>query len=219
MTVYPLMKAEIFHINTGKPDHRETTDTLCRALREGSVIAYPTETFYGLGASILCEKAIERIFVIKGREKGKPLPVIIPGPDSLHDLCSEIPGIALALMDKFWPGGLTLIFRASKVVSPLITGGSSKIGVRVSSNPIAQEIVSTLGTPIIATSANITGEPGCTTAQEVLERLGTRIDYIVDGGRTEGMEASTVLDLTLTPPRIVREGVVREENLNPILSP
>jgi L-threonylcarbamoyladenylate synthase len=212
------MKAKIYQLNPQKPD-REIIEMVCDSLAKGAIVSYPTETFYGLGASIHSDEAIERIFTIKGREEGKPLPLIIPDRDILKELSLEIPGIALSLIEKFWPGGLTLIFWASPGVSPRITGGTGKIGVRISSHPIAQKIVSILKVPITATSANLSGEKNCSTAQEVSDLLGDKIDIILDGGKTEGILSSTVLDLTQTPPKILREGVIGKEKISPYFSP
>jgi L-threonylcarbamoyladenylate synthase len=212
------MKAKVYQVNPQKLD-RETIEVVCDALTKGAIISYPTETFYGLGASIYSPTAIERIFTLKGRAEGKPLPVIIPDRSTLEALTTDVPGIALTLMKKFWPGGLTLIFWASPCVSPRITGGTGKIGVRISSHLIAQQIASTLNSPLTATSANLSGEKNCSTAQEVYDILGDKIDIIIDGGKTEGILPSTVLDLTQTPPRIVRAGVIGEEWISPYLAP
>jgi L-threonylcarbamoyladenylate synthase len=210
------MKAKTFQLNPYKPD-RAIMSEVCSSLAQGLIVSYPTETFYGLGASIYSESALEKIFAIKGREGGKPLPIIIPDRTSLEELTSNIPDIANVLIKKFWPGGLTLIFRASPRVSPLITGGTGTIGVRISSHPLAQQIVSTLGMPITATSANLSGGKTCSTAQEVYDILSDKIDIIIDGGRTEGLLPSTILDLTQTPPRIVREGIIGEDKIHPHL--
>jgi L-threonylcarbamoyladenylate synthase len=211
------MKAKIYQMNPQKPD-RGIIAMTCDALAQGAIISYPTESFYGLGASAYDESAVEKIFMIKGREEGKPLPVIIPDLKTLSELTADIPGIARVLIEKFWPGGLTLVFRSSPQVSLRITGGTQKIGVRISSHPIAQAIVSTLKIPIVATSANLSGENTCSTAQEVYNILGDKIDIIIDGGKTEGVLPSTVLDLTQTPPLIVREGIISGEKINPYLS-
>lgn len=187
---------------------------VCDSIKRGAIVSYPTETFYGLGASIYSEAAIERIFTLKGREEGKPLPLIISDRNTLRELTTDVPGIAFSLMEKFWPGGLTMIFWASPLVSPRITGGTGKIGVRISSHPIAHQIVSILNSPLTATSANRSGEKTCSTAQEVSDILGDTLDIIIDGGITEGALPSTVLDLTQTPPRILREGVIGKEKIS-----
>lgn len=211
------MKVKIYHMNPYQPDPGIVT-LICDSLRGGAVISYPTETFYGLGASIQDESALERIFMIKGREQGKPLPLIIPDNRILSELTSNLPGIAQVLIEKFWPGGLTLILWSSPHVSSRITGETKKIGVRISSHPIAQAIVSVLKIPITATSANLSGKNPCSTAQEVYDTFGDKIDIIIDVGKTEGSLPSTVLDLTQTPPLILREGIITSEKISPYLS-
>jgi L-threonylcarbamoyladenylate synthase len=125
----------------------------------------------------------------------------------------QIPPVALRLIEKFWPGGLTLVFRASSKVSPLLTGGTQKIGIRLSSHPVATALARTIDAPISGTSANISGLPGCRNAQEVLESLGSGVDLILDGGETAGKVGSTVLDVTEQPPRILREGIILREQI------
>jgi len=178
-------------------------------LRAGGVIAYPTETLYGLAAYAGNERAIERIFAIKGRNFDKPIPLIIGNEKALDPLVSEIPERALQLMKTFWPGPLTLIFNASDRVSTRLTAGTGKIGIRLSSNKIARHLATHLNGAITATSANISGEGGISSAKEVLHVLGDRIDALIDGGDTPGGPGSTVLDVTCDPPVVLREGIIR----------
>lgn len=210
------MKAKIYKIN---PTHPEQTiiNLACEFLKEGSVIAYPTETYYGLGVHISNESALEKIFKIKGRKLRKPLPLLIPHKKILKELTVEIPHVAEILMEKFWPGALTLIFWASSQISPLITGGTQKVGVRISSNPIAQAIVSSINAPLTATSANLSGNDACKTAQEVSRMLGNKLDLIIDGGQTNAHQPSTILDLTQSPPQILREGIIPFKKIAPYL--
>ena len=133
-------------------------------LEAGGVIAFPTETFYGLAADAMNEKAIDRIFEIKGRSFNNPIALIITKADDLDLLTDNIPEEAKRLMAEFWPGPLTLVFMASPSVNPRLTAGTGKIGVRISSNPIAQALAAGLGRPITATSANLSGGRECTTA-------------------------------------------------------
>jgi L-threonylcarbamoyladenylate synthase len=177
-------------------------------LASGSIIAYPTETFYGLGADATNEKAIEKIFTIKGRNFKNPVSLIIGQADDIHSLVQDVPPTAKKLMAAFWPGALTIVFSATDKISPLLTAGSGKIGLRVSSHPCAREIVQILKRPITATSANLTGEPECALASEVAEQIGNKIDAIVDWGKTKGDKASTIIDVTCTPPVILRKGAI-----------
>lgn len=179
-------------------------------LRKGRVVAYPTETFYGLGADAGNERAIEKIFSIKGRQFNNPIPLIIGDRDELDSLVTEIPEAAQRLIHVFWPGPLTLVFRASKNVSPRLTANTGLIGIRISSHPIARSLARSLGAPLTATSANFSGQKESTTAHEVARTLGSLIDGIVDGGQTRGNKGSTVVNIAVDPPLILRVGVITE---------
>ena len=183
-------------------------------LRAGGVVAYPTETFYGLGADALNAKAVDRIFRIKGRNFHNPLPVIISRLEDLKFIAESIPEKAHPLMEKFWPGPLTLIFRASPAVPPGLTASTGKIGVRISSHPIAAALCLALGCPLVATSANPSGAKEITSAQEVQEALESLVDTVINGGPTPGGLGSTILDVTADPPLVLREGAIPLSELN-----
>ncbi len=199
---------EILTIDPLAPD-TSLIDRGVKILRDGGVIAYPTETLYGLAADAGNERAIERIFAIKGRNFDKPIPLIIGNEKALDPLVSEIPERALQLMKTFWPGPMTLIFHASESVSTRLTAGTGKIGIRLSSHEIARSLAAGLHGAITATSANISGEGGISSAKEVLNILGDRIDALIDGGDTPGGPGSTVMDVTADPPVVLREGIIR----------
>ena len=179
----------------------------------GGIVAYPTETFYGLGADATNEKAIEKIFAVKGRNFNNPISLIIGQADDIHPLVQDVPEAARKLMKTFWPGALTIVFLAANNVSPLLTAQSGKIGLRVSSHPGAQGIVQKLKRPLTATSANLTGAPECTRASEVAEQIGDKIDAIIDLGPTPGAAGSTIIDITCDPPVILREGVISRKTI------
>ena len=194
-------------IDPGKPDEEKLAEAV-RVLREGGVVAFPTETFYGLGADARNEAAVEKIFRIKGRNFRNPLSVIVANDREVIPLVEEIPATATILMQTFWPGPLTLIFRAAPSVSSRLTGGTGKIGIRVSSHPIARFLAAGLAGPLTATSANPSGGPECSSADAVIRVLGDLPDAVIDGGETPGGAGSTILDVTLFPPRILREGAI-----------
>lgn len=198
---------EVLKIDPRNPDELMIARAV-EILTEGGVIAYPTETFYGLGADGENEEAIKKIFLIKKRDRKNPIPVIIGDENSLRYLVADIPEIGHALIKNFWPGPLTLVFRASQNVSPLLTAGTGKIGIRISSHPIATLLARRLSHPLTATSANISDAEECTTAEEVLHHLGDRIDAVIDGGETPGGKGSTIIDITKTPPVFLRKGAV-----------
>jgi len=184
-----------------------------KLLKEGRVLAFPTETFYGLACDGKNEEAVENLFLIKGRSFGKPIPVIIADREALSGIAAQVPRAAEALMGAFWPGPLTLVLKALPGISPRLTAGSGKIGVRLSSHPLARELARGLGGPVTATSANLAGERECSSAAEVLAALGDRIDGVIDGGRTPGGKGSTLVDVTGEPPVILREGVIPPDRI------
>jgi L-threonylcarbamoyladenylate synthase len=188
-------------------------------LAGGGIIAYPTETFYGLGADATNQKAIEKIFAVKGRNFKNPISLIIGKPDDIYPLVQDIPESAQKLIAAFWPGALTIIFQASDKISPLLTAGSGKIGLRVSSHPLALKISQKLKRPLTATSANLSGVPECTQAFEVAEQIGDKLDAIVDGEQTQGGKASTLIDVTCTPPVILREGAICRQLIEKCINP
>lgn len=177
-------------------------------LISGGVIAYPTETFYGLGVDATNEKAIQKIFAVKGRDFKNPVSLIIGRPEDLYPLVKTVPEIAKKLMAEFWPGALTIVFSAADIVSPMLMAGTGKIGLRVSSHPLALKLVQKIKRPLTATSANLSGAPECSTVSEIIEQTGDKIDAILDGGQTEGGKTSTLIDVTSNPPVILRDGAI-----------
>lgn len=194
-------------INPENPEPERIEEAVA-ILESNGVIAFPTETLYGLGADARNESAIEKIFEIKGRDFRNPILVVIGDAGHLDDFTEDVPAAARKLMEKFWPGPLTIIFKATRVVSPKLTAGSGKIGIRLTSHPIARELSCRLGGPLTATSANLSGAPDCSSAQEVLFQLEGRIDGLVDGGRTPEGIGSTIVDTTVSPVKVLREGAI-----------
>ncbi|WP_094228284.1 L-threonylcarbamoyladenylate synthase [Methanolobus psychrotolerans] len=201
----------IFHISgSDNGDHLKEAG---RILREGGTVAFPTETVYGLGADALNEVAVMQIFEAKGRPADNPLIVHVDSKESCMKLVRSIPDKALILMDRFWPGPLTLVLERNEVVPDVTTGGLDTVAVRIPGNRIALELIRHSGTPIAAPSANISGKPSPTTAEHVLHDLSGKIDAIVDGGEVViGLE-STVIDMTSAVPAILRPGKISKEEL------
>jgi len=186
----------------------EAIGQAAEVIRGGGVVAYPTETVYGLGALALHEAAAEQIYGLKQRQRYKPLSILIEDPSELEGLVQTIPNSARALMARFWPGPLTLLFLVAGHLPSILTGRGGKLGVRVSSHPVARELVRAVGAPITATSANRSGAPSCRTGEEVLGQLGGQLELILDGGLTPGSEGSTIADVTVEPPKIIRVGAI-----------
>jgi len=183
----------------------------------GGIIAYPTETFYGLGADATNERAVKKIYKIKGRNFINPISIIIGRTENLYLLVESVSSAAQKLIQAFWPGALTIIFKASDGVLPVLTAGTGKIGVRVSGSNAAQVIAQKLGHPLTATSANLSGKPECSRASEVAKQIGNKIDAIVDFGPTIGDKVSTIIDVTCNPPKILREGTITRQSIENIL--
>lgn len=180
-----------------------------RLIREGGVVAYPTDTVYGLGCNAFNDAAVLRVFELKRRPRSEALPVLIADPADLTDrLVASVPEAARRLMQRFWPGALTLIFRKAPWVQSILTAGGEQIAIRLPDHPIPRSLVRAAGVPLVGTSANVHGSMEPVTAQHVAFELGDRLDLILDGGRTRLGRPSTVVDVTVDPPRVVREGAV-----------
>ena len=182
-------------------------------IKSGGVVAIPTESFYGLAVNPTDIKAIHRLFEVKKRRGDQPILILIPSVEHLDQCVIHVPEIARQLMNDFWPGGLTLIFEAKPNLPQELTAGTGKIGVRLSSHPVPTALAQAVGGPITGTSANISGQPACSSAKEVLQNLGEVVDLILDGGETAGGKGSTVLDVSVDPPVLVREGMVGREQI------
>ncbi|MFQ5672363.1 MAG: L-threonylcarbamoyladenylate synthase [Nitrospinales bacterium] len=191
--------------------------TIRGVLEAGGVIAFPTDTFYGLGADPGNERAVKKIFRIKRRPAHKPLLILVASRKQAAAVVEEIPPDAETLMQALWPGPLTLLLRARPVLPQSLTAGSGKIGVRLPASPFARQLIEHLGHPLTAPSANISGAENIRTATEVRQALGSTLDLIVDGGPTPGGKASTILDTTLSPPELLREGQITREHIETIL--
>jgi len=183
------------------------------------LVAFPTETVYGLGANALDPHAVARIFAAKGRPTDHPLICHIASADDLAPLVAEVTPLAQALADAFWPGPLTLVLPRSATVPDAVTGGRDTVAVRVPDHPLALELLRTFGGPVAAPSANRFGRPSPTRANDVRDELGDTVDVILDGGPCAIGVESTVLDLTSDPPQVLRPGGVSVEQIEAIIGP
>jgi L-threonylcarbamoyladenylate synthase len=192
--------------------HDAAYDEIVAFLRRGGIIAFPTDTAYGLGVDPYSEAAVDRLFTVKGRSESKPILLLV---DSLAmaESVSRPPRSFRDVVEKFWPGPLTLIVPARSELPMKVTAGTHTIGLRWPVAPFANNLVHRFGRPITATSANRSGEPGTVTADEVRVQLGDSIDALIDGGALPARGGSTLLDLTTDPPVVLREGPVRFETL------
>ena len=177
-------------------------------LNGGGVVAFPTETYYGLAVDPLNPLALNHLFSLKQRDISKPILTLVDDRASLSFLAQDIPIIYEPLMKEFWPGPLTLIFQARLNLPTLLTAGTSTIGVRHSSHPFARQLLRAFGRPLTATSANISGYAAAVDAYEVKTQFGSKIDVIFDGGRTPGTVGSTIIGLEGDRLKLIREGVI-----------
>ncbi len=178
-------------------------------LRAGGLVAFPTETVYGLGANATDAEAVSRIFSAKQRPASDPLIVHIASPEQLDQVTRFIPDLARTLAARFWPGALTLVLQRGAAVPSNVSAGRTTVAVRMPNHPIARALIQTADLPVAAPSANTFSRPSATSAQHVLDDLNGRVDIILDGGTTPIGVESTVLDLTVDPPVILRPGASR----------
>ena len=195
----------------------EAFSDAAKALRDGKLVAFPTETVYGLGADALNQDAVKRIYEAKGRPSDNPLIVHIAEVYKLKELVAEIPETAALLIEAFWPGPLTMVFKKSNLVPDIITAGLDTVAVRMPASPIAQRLIKEAGVPVAAPSANISGRPSPTTSKHVIDDLNGRIEYIINGGPCQVGVESTVLDVTTDIPVVLRPGGVTLEMLEKVL--
>lgn len=210
------MKTKIIKIDANNPDLSKIKVT-ARIIRKGGLVGFPTETVYGLGANALNAKAILKIFKAKNRPQDNPLIVHIADRKEIYRLAESVSKKVEKLINKFWPGPLTLLLKKSKIVPYAVTGGLDTVAIRMPAHPTALSLIKLSETPIAAPSANFAGRPSPTTAKHVLEDLEGRIDAVIDGGKTKIGVESTVLDMTGKYPTILRPGGVTAEELKKVL--
>ena len=195
------------------PAGKEAIDVAARILAEGGLVAFPTDTVYGVGAHAFQPDAVERIYVAKIRPRDKAIPILLARADDLVLVAEGITETAWLLAERFWPGGLTLILPRKANVPDVVSASGSTVAVRVPDHSVVLALIAALGAPLAATSANLSGRPSSVTAQEVEAELGGRIELILDGGQCPGGIPSTVLDLTADPPAILRAGAIGVEEI------
>ena len=192
-------------------------DRAAEILRSGGLVALPTETVYGLGANGLDEDAVARIFEVKGRPQDNPLILHVAAAEDLTSWCRDIPAEAWALTERFWPGPLTLVLKRRPSVPLRVTAGLETVAMRCPDHPLTREVLRRAGVPVAAPSANLSGKPSTTTAQHCIHDLWGKVEAILDGGACRVGVESTILDLSVTPPRVLRPGGVTLEQLRRLL--
>jgi len=205
----------IIKVNLQAPDF-SAIQKAGEVIKRGGIVIFPTDTVYGLGCSAFHIPSIKNIFRIKKRSIHKPLPVFINGPDQLAGLISgRISSLAKELIEVFWPGALTLILPANDQVPDLVTGGSKRIGVRMPQCKLVLDLISLTQLPLIGTSVNVSGKAMPNAMSRVIDKWEYKVDLILNAGDKEKVCASTVVDLTVCPPKIIREGAIGTKRLYP----
>lgn len=179
-----------------------------QVLKKGGIVAYPTESFYGLGVMANDEVALKRLYKIKKRPLEKAMPVIVGNNDVLKAIVKSIPPQAEKLMEKFWPGPLTMIFESKDTLSRLLTGDKDRVAIRIPGNSFALYLARASNFPITATSANPSGRLPAQKPNKITDYFGEDIDLVIDQGETPGGKPSTIIDVTVTPPRVLRRGII-----------
>jgi len=188
------------------------------ALKRGEVIVFPTETFYGLGADVFNESAVERVVSLKGRDPENPISIIATDREMLRDVVTDVPTAARKLIDRFWPGPLTLVLPGKKNLPAPLLNQYGGVGVRISSHPLAASLTRELGHPITATSANPSGKEPARTVAEAKSYFSGRLEVFLDGGRLEGRKGSTVVEIVRGKLRIIRAGEITLADLEKALA-
>ena len=207
---------KLLKINPQNPDTKLLNKAADVVLNNG-VIGYPTETIYGLGANALSDVAINKVFDIKKRDKNKPILIIAYNIDQVKDLIEDHPQLAICLEKAFWPGPLTIIFKASAHINEKLSGFENTIGIRIPDNKICLKLLQICKVPLTSTSANISGEMNSLNANDVINNLGDKLDVVIDGGDAKSNIPSTVLDLSEEMPIIRREGVIKKNEIEQII--
>ena len=211
------MKTILAKVDLRQPEAMEIIQTAAKILQEGGLVAFPTETVYGLGGNGLDNSACEKIYLAKGRPSDNPLILHISEFEELKPIVREISPAAQKLMDAFWPGPLTMVFPKSDIVPEKATGGLDTVAVRFPNHPVARAIIHAAGLPIAAPSANSSGKPSPTRASHVEFDLNGKIDMIVDGGAAEWGLESTIVDVSGEVPMILRPGAVTKEMMEEVV--
>ena len=208
---------KIIRIDPVNPQHDLIVEA-ARVLKRGGIVVFPTSFIYGLGADAFNEDAIDRVFRIKKRPHNKPLSVLVKNREVLYRLAQHIPPYASIIMDRFWPGKITIVFKAKEGLPENLTAGTGTIGVRIPEHAAACALVNALDSPITGTSANFSGHAGCSQISDLDPLIADELDLILDAGPLEGGIGSTVIDVTGDAPKILRQGAVSEKDIFAVLS-
>lgn len=197
-------------------DIKKQVEEAISVLKQGGIVAFPTDTVYGLGACATNQQAVERVYEVKGRPQNMALPLLLAHVSQISEVAEPVPQIAWLLARNFLPGALTLVLPKSKTVPDFVTAGGTTVAVRIPAHPIPVALAEGLGAPVIGTSANLSGKPSALTAEEVYSQFGNKIDLVIAGGRCPGGRESTVVDVTGETPVVLREGAIARKELEQV---
>jgi L-threonylcarbamoyladenylate synthase len=210
------LPVEVLKISSDEPESH-VIDYAAGFIKRGRVVGIPTDTFYGLSADPFNLSAIERVFQVKGRSETKALPILVNSIEQALTLVRDVPDTFLNLAHKFWPGALTLILPATHRLPLKVTGNSGRVAIRWADSRITTALIAAAGGPITGTSANLSGFPSCTNAQQIVKQLGDRLPLVLDSGDTGGVLASTIVKLSDNEWTVVREGAIPESEIRRVL--
>jgi tRNA threonylcarbamoyl adenosine modification protein (Sua5/YciO/YrdC/YwlC family) len=197
---------ELFQVDSAQPDPA-ALDAAAEAVLRGGIIAFPTDTIYGLGCSLFDVSAVEMVARLKRRDPSLAVISLIPDPSQAYGLAADVSAVAERLIQRFWPGPVSLIFRAAMVVPPRVRGAGGTVALRCPKDRLCQALLSRIGGPVVSSSANLTGHRPAETAEEVIAICGSQLDLVLDGGPRQG-EPSTLVDVSGARPRLLRRGAI-----------
>jgi len=198
------------------PDIQQQVEQGILILKQGGIVAFPTDTLYGLGACVNLPLAVKRVYEVKGRPLHMALPLLLANTAQIREVAEYIPPVAWLLARNFLPGALTLVLPKSGSIPDIITAGGKTIAIRIPAHPVPITLIEGLGTPIVGTSANLSGKPGSLTADDVYSQFNNKIDLVIDGGRCPLGKESTIVDVTGEKPVILRKGAIPIEKLRQV---
>jgi L-threonylcarbamoyladenylate synthase len=198
------------------PEIKRKMEKGISVLKQGGLVAFPTDTVYGLGAAMNIPRAVERIYEVKQRPRGMALPLLLAHTSQISEIAESVPQIAWLLVRHFLPGALTIVLNKSSSVPDIVTAGGKTVAVRIPDHEIPIALIKGVGVPIVGTSANLSGKPSPLTTDEVCSQLGAKVDLVIDGGRCPGGKESTVVDVTGEKPVILRQGAISKEELEKV---
>lgn len=211
------MLAEVLKVTRDGPE-APTIQYAASIVTRGQVIGIPTDTYYGLAADPFNLSAVEQVYLLKGRPEKKALPILVSSVEQAVTLARDVPDEFLKLAQKFWPGALTIVVDATNRLPLKVTGNTGRVALRWANSPVANALIEAAGMPVTGTSANVSGLPACSSAEQLVKQMGNRVPLILDAGETGATLASTIVDLRHGEWRILREGNLREEEIRKALS-